>query len=244
MLWDLRWRVYYQKLKRSDRIIAISSSAKRDAMELLNIPEERIRVIYHGVDHAHFKPSTSCRPYAKYGPYFVNIGGRSDNKNQARILEAFAQLARDYPEVQLYFAGPWLDSDLAWLRTSCAKLGLGERVKHLGYVPYEDLPSLYGNALAFVFPSLEEGFGLPVLEAMASGAPVITSNRSSLPEVAGEAALLVDPHSASALAEAMRLLLDQPEERQVYREKGVSWAAHFTWQRTARETLKALEDVA
>lgn len=245
LLSELRWRVYYhKKLRRADRIVAISHSAKRDAVELLGIPESTIQVIHLGIDHHHFTPSMGKGRYAKHGPYFVNIGGRNDNKNQARLLEAFARVAKNDPNVQLFFAGPWHDSDLAWLRASRDRLGLGERVRHLGYVSEDDLPSLYGNALAFVFPSLEEGFGLPVLEAMASGTPVITSNRSSLPEVAGEAALLVDPLSVAALAEAMRVVLDQADQRQAYREKGVRWAANFTWQKTAQETLKALGEAA
>ena len=114
-------------------------------------------------------------------------------------------------------------------------------MKHLGYVADQNLSSLYRNALAFVFPSLEEGFGLPVLEAMACGTPVITSNRSSLPEVAGEAALLVDPLSTHALASALSRLLASPDERARLRRLGLERAAQFTWRKTVQETLRHLE---
>lgn len=236
---DLRWRAYAAKLKQADRLLAVSRSAKEDAMALLDIPETRIRVVHHGLEHEHFRPSTGRGPYAGHPPYFVNIGGRDANKNQARILAAFARVARGYPELQLLFAGPWREEDVRWLEARAAELGLTDRARYLGYIPGAELPSLYGNALGFVFPSLEEGFGLPVLEAMASGAPVITSDRSSLPEVAGDAALLVDPLSADALADAMCRLL-HARQRDLLRHKGTLRAAQFTWRRTACETLAAL----
>lgn len=234
---DLRWWAYSRKLQRADRILAISESAKRDATALLGISSETIEVVHPGLDHKRFKPSCGAGRYAVSPPYFVMLGGRSANKNQGRTLAAFARLAKHHPDVELYFAGPWRPADFAWLEARRADFGLGTRVRHLGYVSEADLPSLYGNAAAFLFPSLEEGFGLPVLEAMASGAPVITSNRSSLPEVAGEAALLVDPYAVGDLSAAMSYLLDSPGGRETLRAKGFARAARFTWQRTARETL-------
>jgi glycosyltransferase involved in cell wall biosynthesis len=240
---DLRWRVYYQKLKRVPSIIAISHSAKQDACNLLGIPPERVHVIHHGVNHAVFRPGSGEGPYAMHPPYLLNIGARHTNKNQDRLLTAFASVAAEYPDVHLYFAGPWHAPDHNWLTQAAQQHGLDKRVRHIGYVPDAELPGLYGNALAFVFPSLEEGFGLPVLEAMACGTPVITSDCSSLPEVAGDAALLVDPRQVSAIAGALRHLLRDPTLQTELRTLGLSHAKQFTWERTAEETLSVLQQM-
>lgn len=241
LLSDLRWRAYLGKLKRADRILAVSENAKRDAVALLGIDSEKIGVVHHGLDHSRFKPSRGCGRFAAAGPYLVHLGGRNDNKNQTRILAAFARIAASHPALQLFFAGPWRGADHAWLEERTAHFGLQGRVRHLGYTPETDLPSLYGNAAAFVFPSLEEGFGLPVLEAMACGAPVITSDCSALPEVAGGAALLVDPYSVEALGAALTRLLENPAYQEILRAQGFRRAAHFTWQRTAQGTLTFLQ---
>lgn len=235
---DLRWRVYARKLRVAKQIIAISSAAKQDAVKMLGLSENKIHVVHHGVDHTHYKDSVGKGKFSGEPSYFLHLGGLNSNKNQTRILEAFANLARDFQNINLYFAGPWNADNLAWLERQRSELNLGERVKHLGYIAYEDLPSLYGNALAFLFPSLEEGFGMPVLEAMASGSPVITSNCSSLPEVAGDAALLVDPYSTESILLAMKGLLESREERTRLRSLGFQHAARFTWEATAKQTLE------
>lgn len=240
---DLRWRAYAHKLRRADGIITISQSSKDDAVSLLGIPDEKIRVIHLGVDHARFQPSTGVGRFAQSPPYVVNIGARNANKNQARILEAFARVAAENPNLQLFFAGPWRTADREWLEVEAEKLGVRERVKHLGYVSEAEMPSLYGNAVAFVFPSLEEGFGLPVLEALACGGPVVTSSRSSLPEVAGEAALFVDPCSVTDVADAIKRLLADPSLREKLRRCGFARAAQFTWAKTAQETRDYLRSV-
>jgi glycosyltransferase involved in cell wall biosynthesis len=237
---SLRWRVYARKLRAAKQIIAISNAAKGDAVRMLGLAEDKIHVVHHGVDHDHYQPSIGKGKFAGEPAYFLHLGGLNSNKNQTRILGAFAELAREHTTINLYFAGPWNADNLAWLERQRFTLNLGERVKHLGYISYEDLPSLYGNALAFLFPSLEEGFGMPVLEAMASGAPVITSNCSSLPEVAGTAALLVDPYATESILSAMKRLLELPEERIRLRHLGFHHAARFTWQATAGQTLAIL----
>jgi glycosyltransferase involved in cell wall biosynthesis len=237
---DLRWRVYERKLRRADRIIAISHSAKRDAVALLGIPEERIAVVHLAVDHERFKPSRGVGPFAGSPPYLLHLGARNENKNQARIVEAFARIAPEHPKLELWFAGPWREGDLAWLAHENERWGLGGRAKHIGYVPDDDLPSLYGNAAVFVFPSLEEGFGLPVLEAMACGAPVITSDRSALVEVAADAALLVDPLQIAVLTEAMCNMLGRRNHRDELEVRGFAHAQRLTWSRTTRGTLATL----
>lgn len=236
---DLRWWAYYRKLARADRIIAISQAVKRDATELLGIPSSRITVVRHGIDRL-MTPQRGEGAYAEHPPYVLHIGGCNENKNQARVLAAFAQIAPHHPSVRLYFAGPWHPADVDWLEAERTRLGLGERARHLGYVPDEALPSLYSNASVFLFPSLEEGFGLPILEAMACGTPVITSNRSSMPEVAGDAAWLVDPFSISKIADALsRLLLDEGV-RAAMSARGKARSSDFTWERAAQATLEVL----
>ncbi|WP_018467515.1 glycosyltransferase family 4 protein [Calidithermus timidus] len=235
-----RWRTYARRLKRADHLVAISSSAKQDAVQILSIPPERVTVTPLAVNHQRFKPSVAEGRYAGAGRYLLHGGAFNPNKNQAGLLQAFARLAPHHPGLELRFFGPWAPEHLEWLGRERQRLGLDERVKHVGYVATEDLPSLYGNAAAFVFPSLEEGFGLPVLEAMASGAPVVTSNCSSLPEAAGEAALLVDPRDPEAIAAAVRRVLEEPGLAEHLREKGYAQAARFTWEATARKTWEVL----
>ena len=236
-LW--RWQAYYRKLQASEHILTISESVKRDAASLLNIPETRMEVVYHGLDQDRFQPVEGGE-YAGHPPYFVNIGGRNPNKNQTNIVAGFADIAHEHPEVHLYFAGPWQKSDLAWLEQQASTHNLEGRITHLGYVPDDAMTSLYSHALGFVFPSLEEGFGLPVLEAMACGTPVITSNRSSLPEVAGDAGILVDPQDAYAIGEAMKKLITDEGLRNELQAKGLARARTFTWQRTAQKTLEIM----
>lgn len=239
----LRWKVFAWRLRRIQRIIAVSHSSKRDAVELLGIDPGRIGVVHHGVDHQRFKPSVGLGKYAAHtSPYLLHIGARNDNKNQRGLLEAFARMAGQNESLCLYFAGPWTSADLQWLEGERTRLGLGERVRHLGYIESADLPSLYGNARAFVFPSLEEGFGLPVLEAMACGAPVITSTTSSLPEVVAEAALLVDPLKPDKLAAAMLRLVHSTELSQTLREQGYAQARKFTWEATAKATWEVIAE--
>jgi glycosyltransferase involved in cell wall biosynthesis len=239
---EWRWRVYYRKLKTASHIITISEAVKQDALHLLGLDAERITVVHHGVNHEVFRPSHKAGTYAHHAPYFIHLGGFNTNKNQVKVLEAFTQFAVHYPEVQLYFAGPWSERDKTWLKETVTAKGLASSVRHLGYVPDRDLPSLFGNALAFVFPSLEEGFGLPVLEAMACGAPVITSNQSSLPEVAGNAALLVNPNDAATISEAITRVYENTNLREHLRQAGLAHAAAFTWEKTAERTLEVLEE--
>jgi glycosyltransferase involved in cell wall biosynthesis len=236
---ELRWRAYYAKLRSADLLITRSESVRRDAVALLDLPPDRLVSVPQGLDHRAFPPSFGLGPYADHPPYFVHIGGFSHNKNQVRIVEAFARLADT--DAHLYFAGGWGDGQLAWLESEAERHGLEGRLRHLGFVPNDDLASLYGNAVGVVFPSLEEGYGLPVLEGMAAGGPLVTSNRSSMPEVAGEAALLVDPLDAGAIADAMRRLLDDDALRHDLRRRGYAHAADFSWRALTEQTWALLD---
>jgi glycosyltransferase involved in cell wall biosynthesis len=177
------------------------------------------------------------------GPFILSVGARQARKNVPRLLEAFTALRARGSRHRLALAGPTLWSDPT-LSAALARHGLGDAVVALGYVDEQDLPALYSAADLFVLPSLLEGFGLPVLEAMACGTPVVCSNTSSLPEVAGDAALLVDPLDIGEIADAMARVLADAALAAELRRRGLERAARFSWQRTARATVAVYRDVA
>jgi glycosyltransferase involved in cell wall biosynthesis len=182
------------------------------------------------------------REYGVEPPYILYVGALESRKNLPRLLEAYARLRAWSPQWRLVIVGArkWKFSPIF---DTVQRLALEGHVTFTGYVADEHLPALFTGADLFAFPSLYEGFGLPVLEAMACGAPVVTSNTSSLPEVAGDAALLVDPYDVEQIAQAMWLVLSQPALAAQLRAKGLARAAQFTWERTARETIAVYERV-
>ena len=220
------------------------SVATRDALERL-YPDSRGRtaVIAHGVTPGFLnaEPSDVACRHGVEGPFVLAVATLEPRKNLARLVEAFASIpaARD-GGCKLVLAGArgWSSSTLD------AVVGRhGHLVRPIGFVSEAELPALYAEATAFAFPSLEEGFGLPVLEAMAAGTAVLTSDRSSLPEVAGDAALLVDPTDAGAIAAGLERLLAEPGLRDDLALRGRARAATFTWERTAQATLAYLRSV-
>jgi glycosyltransferase involved in cell wall biosynthesis len=180
---------------------------------------------------------------ARYGisrPYCLHVGTLQPRKNLGVLVEAWERLRAEVGEpAQLLLAGKrgWLYDDLL---KSVESRGLGDLVRFADYVEQEDLPALYSGALAFVFPSLYEGFGLPPLEAMSCGTPVLSSNASSLPEVVGDAGLLLDPNEPGAWADAVKRVMEDEGLRESLSRKGLERAAGFTWERCARETLGVL----
>jgi glycosyltransferase involved in cell wall biosynthesis len=228
-------------LQAADSVIAVSKSTKKDAMDFYGLDEERIEVIYEGV-HARFRPAPSdaisvvLRKYGLVGGFILSVGTIEPRKNLTSLLEAYHVLKNQGTPRRLVIVGKkgWLYADF-FRRLS--ELGLEDEVIFPGFVPDDDLPALYSAADLFVFPSLYEGFGLPVLEAMACGVPVITSNTSSLPEVAGEAALLIAPRDIGGLVKAIQLTLADEQTRTEMRDQGVQQAAKFSWEKAARETL-------
>ena len=231
--------------RRARRIIAISESTKRDVVRLLGVPPERVDVVHCGVDGT-FRPFPMERVAAfrrRRGlpeRFILFVGTLEPRKNVRRLVEAFAILKRRTAGLQackLVIGGAkgWMYEDIF---ARVEELGLGDEVLFPGYIPLEELPLWYNAAELFVYPSLYEGFGLPVLEAMACGTPVVASRTSSLPEVVGEAGMLVDPRDIGGLAEAMeRALMDEGKRREM-REKGLRRAGEFSWERTARETAQ------
>ncbi len=241
---------YLRLLQRVDHLIAISEATKRDAVERLRIPPERITVTPLAVDARRFYPRAAAeidRVLARYRlrrPYFLHIGSSDPNKNTANILRAFAAFSRHgHSERVLCIVGKWPAQALAQLERSHPGLLASGRLRMLGYVPDDDLPALYGGADLFVYPSLLEGFGLPILEAMRCACPVLTSTVSSLPEAAGDAALLVDPHDTEAMSEAMARLAGDAALRADLVQRGLQRAQEFSWTRTAERTLRIYQSL-
>jgi len=230
--------------RRARRVIAISESTKRDVVQRLGVPEERVDVVYCGVD-PEFRPlpekdvAQFRRQHGLPDHFVLFLGTLEPRKNVATLIAAYAEWRKCQPDLpQLVLAGGkgWY---YAHAFTRVQELGLADRVVFPGYLPADELPWWYNAAELFVYPSRFEGFGLPVLEAMASGTPVITSNSSSLPEVAGDAGRLVAPDDALELAATMQEVWQCKEVRRELAAKGVARAARFSWQRTAQGTVES-----
>ncbi len=243
--WSTRWNA-----RQATAVLADSAATKADLVRAYGVEPGKIHVVYLGRDESLapvLDPSVLAAARARYGigeRYLFYVGTLQPRKNLARVIEAFVRLAGTpaFAGVQLVLGGKrgWLYDDLF---DRVERLDLQDRVLFPGYIEDADLPALLSGALAFVFPSLYEGFGIPVLEAGACGVPVITSNTSSLPEVAGDAALLVDPHDVDAIADAMVRLVTDEALRADLARRGLENVERFSWEKCARETLAVLESV-
>lgn len=227
---------YYvpQVLRQATHILANSTATAQDVVDFFGIPPTKITPIPLAYDADHFRVLN----LPKHN-YFLYLGRPDPHKNLHRVIDAFAMLPRR--NCELWMAGTPDPNLTPLLRQQAQDLGIAERVKILDYVPYDELPNLLNQAIALVFPSLWEGFGLPVLEAMACGTPVITSNLSSLPEVAGDAALLVDPYDVGAIAHAMTTILTDNTAQTDLRNAGLQRVKHFSWERTGELTAQVLK---
>lgn len=225
---------------RARRLIAVSNHTAAETARLLDVPPQRIDVVHHGVD-PNFRPLPAHEVAAFRqrqdvpDEFVLFVGTLEPRKNLSRLVEAFAHVGDKGIKLVLAGGRGWLYDDLL---ARIEELDLGEEVIFPGYVLGQELPLWYNAATALAYPSLYEGFGLPVLEAQACGTPVLTSNTSSLPEAAGDAALTVDPYHVDAIAEGLnRLLVDEPL-RQGLRERGLARVREFAWLRTAEETVR------
>jgi glycosyltransferase involved in cell wall biosynthesis len=229
-------------LRQADQIITISEASKRDIVRLYRVPEQKVTVTLLAADRRFGQITSAAPEEKKERPYILNVGTLEPRKNLPRLLKAFAYArCKGLPHrLVIAGAGGWGQSPLARL---VDELDLHADVTFTGFIGDDELPGLYAGAEFFVYPSLYEGFGLPVLEAMASGTPVITSNVSSLPEVAGDAALLVDPYSVDEISAAMLRLGSDGELRSAMRDRGRDQAGRFSWERTAQETWDLYEKV-
>ncbi len=234
-------------LRRADRIIAISQHTARDVTRLLGIAPERITVIHEGVNPAYRRikdPASLAAMRQRYGlpdRYILFFGTIEPRKNLVRLLEAYAALfqqAGAWPTLVIAGRPGWL---VAPVFERVKTLGLEAQVRFTDWVAEADIPALMSAAELFVFPSLYEGFGLPPLEAMACGVPVVSSSTSSIPEIVGDAGLLVDPLDTGALTAAMRAALVDADLRAGLRARGLARAAQFTWEATARKTIAVYE---
>lgn len=242
-----RWSV-----RAASRVIAISAATRDALVAAYGVDVAKITVIHHGVS-LRFRPQADTAAVhavrARYGipgAYVLYTGTVQPRKNLVRLIDAFARVVAPLSAYQgvpddltLVIAGKkgWLTETIV---QRVHQRGVAERVRFTGYVQDADMPVLLGGALAFVFPSLYEGFGMPVLEAMASGTPVLTSTTTSLPEVAGDAALLVNPHDTQAIADGIARLVGDAALRDTFRTRGLERAALFTWERCAQQTLATL----
>jgi glycosyltransferase involved in cell wall biosynthesis len=242
--WKMRLivpRVLPRVARRARLVLTPSAATRDDVVRLLGIDPGRVRVIPHAAPRGFDPPDPSAE--SREPPYFLFVGNLEPRKNLARALRAFGRIAPLLPDHRFVIAGApgWKYQDV--LREA-SRPELEGRVELRGYVPEEELPALYRGATAFVYPSLYEGFGMPVIEAMACGTPVLTSNVAALPELAEGAALLVDPLDEAALAEAMHALATDRALRQRLREAGPVRAARYSWERTCDLTLEAYREAA
>jgi glycosyltransferase involved in cell wall biosynthesis len=262
---DLVWRLYPEtatafnlwisrrfigrSISQANQIVADSESTRRDLEQVLGVPRSKIRVVHLGVaDTYHPRdPAASARfiaaKFRVSENYISAVGTIEPRKNLVTLIEAMALLrSRDALRHQLLLAGAsgWKNSQIY---ASIKRHGLTpEQVKFLGYVPDEDLPLLYSGAAAFVFPSLYEGFGLPLVEAMACGVPIVASNVSSIPEVVKDGAMLVSPRSPEGFADAITRITSDSSLRRTLAQKGLERAQHFRWDNAAREMLQLFND--
>ncbi len=234
--------------RRAARVITVSKQARVDIMRLLRVPAERV-VVVPGAAAPCFRPAsvaTQAEVRARYrlhGPYVLYVGTLEPRKNLVRLIEAWASLrTRGTIDHTLVIVGApgW---QVQPIYATADRLGCADDVRFLGYVSRADLPALYGAAAAFTFPSLYEGFGLPVIEAMACGTPTLISTTPALVEVAGPAALQVEARSVAAIAAGLERLLTDDALRERLGAAGIERAAHFSWQRAASETLAVYRTV-
>jgi glycosyltransferase involved in cell wall biosynthesis len=228
-------------VRNADAVITVSEYARADLTRFLSIPPERLHVVPNGVSDA-FRPvplDEARAVAARYGltlPYILTVGNLQARKNLPALLAAFRTLDPSTVPHRLAIVGQPMWND-AGFGDMINRSGLGQRVVRTGYVNDSDLPAIYSAADFLVFPSLHEGFGLPIIEAMASGTPVITSNAASLPEVAGDAALTVDATDVRVLASAIERVASDPALRQTLRTRGLKRAEAFDWGSVAAKTI-------
>jgi len=237
--------IFYLSAKTADGIITISEHVQKDITRYYKIGAGKIAVAHLAVNHELFFPlnpdnlSSIRTKYNLPENYILYAAALLPHKNHARLLQAFKEIINDIPGTKLVLTGAW-DKGHDMIAGLISELGLQKDVIMLGWIPFEDIPFLYRGAEIFIFPSLHEGFGLPILEAMASGVPVVCSRIEPLIEIAGNAALLVDPYDQSAIAREMLSVFSDKTLRMKLIEAGILRAKTFTWERTAIKTLAFL----
>jgi len=238
-----RKRTYRASVDEADHVIAISNYTKRTLIEYYEVPPEKVTTVYPTYDERLFAGPRD-REWPWLAPYFFYPAACWPHKNHRRLLVAFRGVVDQYPKARLRLTGKIIPSADASVRREIAELGLGANVEFLGYVPYEDLPALYQDAVALVFPSLFEGFGIPLLEAMAMGCPIACSNTTSLPEVGGDAAVYFNPRNEEEIGKTMLRLLADGSLRNALSSAGVERVRKFSADRMAHGTVQAYAAVS
>ena len=231
---------------KASKIITISKSTKHDIIKAYNVSEKKVTVVYPGIKQVsgiQYRVLSMSDLSKKFGidrDYILFVGTLQPRKNVEKLIEAFSVIKKK--DLQLVIVGKkgWMYEDIL---NAPEKYGVTDRVKFLDFVTDEDLPSFYKNAICFVLPSLYEGFGLPILEAMKYGCPVLTSNVSSLPEAGGDAALYFDPQDVEDIAKKINQVISDENLRSEMIKKGYQQVKKFSWEKTAKETLKILEEL-
>ena len=246
----MHWLFVERSVRQADRIIAVSQSTAADLQRIWKVPASKIEVIRHGVGSAYkpYDPGAAELVANKYGvskDFVLTVGTVGPHKNLITLVKAM-KILRERGELsfQLLAVGAKSRKDTKLFKALESSGLTDEDIRFLGYVPDEDLPLLYSGSSLFVLPSLYEGFGLPLAEAMACGVPVIASNASSIPEVVGDAGLLVPPTQPEAFAEAIMRVRSDPDLRKAMIEKGLKQAASFRWNKAARQILECMRKVA
>ena len=237
-------------LRKADRIITVSEYSKSEIIKHVGYPEDQITVIPNAVDHNNYCVRRDREVIKKLGipetqKVILYVGSEQPRKNVPFLLKAISELKKKLPDIKLLKIGtPQVPGAREKLIELIETLGIEKEVIFVGSVSENDLPKYYNAADLFVFPSLYEGFGLPPLEAMACGTPVITSNLTSLPEVVGDSAITIDPYDVNAFAEAMYNLLTDEKLREQMINKGLRRAQLFNWEKSAEETLKVYQQLS
>lgn len=245
-----RFLVNFLAAHLADQVITVSENSKRDIVHMLRIPESKVTVVYNGVSEAFRRLNREeCRDYlaAKYsidGDFVLAPGGLSKNKNIPSLIAAMRSLKEMGRTESLVLLGDIVNPEFKYVSILARQPGLEGTVVFPGFVPREDLPAFYNAASVVAYPTLYEGFGFPVLEAMACGTPVVTSDNSSLPEIAGGAALLVNPMIPDEIAGAMNRVLTEDSLREELSSRGLCHARQFTWTKAAEKTLEVFREVA
>ncbi|MGB2923697.1 MAG: glycosyltransferase family 1 protein [Limnothrix sp.] len=237
---------YYQKfvlpkvLKQAEHLVCNSQATADDIVNYFGIPASKITPIPLAYDAKHFRVINNLPTLEK--PYFLYLGRHNPHKNVLRMIKAFAKLP-NYQDYEFWLVGSEDKRYTPQIKALITELGLEKNILLKDYVAQQDLPQIINQAIALVFTTLWEGFGLPVLEAMACGTPVITSNQSALPEAAGNAALLVDPENVQAIADAMQQITTDTDLSHELRAKGLAQAQKFSWEKTGSQTAEILQKV-
>jgi len=248
-----RWRSFYNRIalprlvKYSDKIITDSLQTKKDLISYYSVPDNKISVIYLGASQEFKKLDTNAtdairQKHNLHDPFVLFVGNLEPRKNIPNLIRAFAQCRKQRPELKLVISGRkgWMFGEIF---NTIAELRVEKSVRFLDYVPHEDLPALYNAASIFVYIPFYEGFGLPPLEAMQCGIPVITSNTSSLPEIMGDEGIMVDPNDIPDLVDKMNLLLTDDKARRENILYNLSRCQQFSWDKCAHQTMKIYEEV-